>query len=253
MITTKVAIYGHYDSRGGGTAVRLPSNATGADLERAHQRYDEEFGYDPKEGYERPSAGDFLHVAEIHSEQELPEGELDWNYVGEAGQAGIVVRERTQEDDDADNEELQAQKMREWQRAYEAEASLRRSDPYQWQRQLDERIERGNREYEEREAIRRKEAVATLHNPVQLEFIPVDEEWVKQHQAIQDEHQAKLTEANLPWLNRTQEQEEKHREIGKWIATQDKAHQAKLLSRAKVIKRPIDANYGEDACGLILV
>jgi hypothetical protein len=46
----KVAIYGHYDSRGGAMAIRLPENATQEDLERAHREYDEQFGWGEEEG-----------------------------------------------------------------------------------------------------------------------------------------------------------------------------------------------------------
>lgn len=99
----KVAVFGHYDSRGGTTAIKLPDNPTEADVRAVLKRYDKEmFGIEDASdtiqttvyGMEArvvdqmvhkilypdttPSVEDFMYVAELH-------GVDDSMLVGEGG------------------------------------------------------------------------------------------------------------------------------------------------------------------------
>jgi hypothetical protein len=70
-----VAVFGHYDSRGGTTAIKLPNFPTFKDVEAAINRYDVEvFDIDitKREEHETPGLYDFLYVAELYGKLVMP-------------------------------------------------------------------------------------------------------------------------------------------------------------------------------------
>lgn len=94
----KIAVFGHYDSRGGTTAIELPDNATADDVKAAIRRYDVDvfgitepgddihttvYGMPAREadkmvhnllgGNESPGVEDFLYVAELYGTDRLEE------------------------------------------------------------------------------------------------------------------------------------------------------------------------------------
>jgi hypothetical protein len=98
----KLAVFGHYDSRGGTTAIPLPDNPTEADVRAAMRRYDlEMFGIDQPgdritrtvygmparvadqmvhelmHGDELPSEEEFMFVAELHGADGMEGADLE--------------------------------------------------------------------------------------------------------------------------------------------------------------------------------
>lgn len=95
----KVAVFGHYDSRGGTTAIRLPDNAVEADVAAAIRRYNRDvfgieeqgdriqttaYGMEARECDKQvhslmypdttPGVEDFMYVAELHGADEAADG-----------------------------------------------------------------------------------------------------------------------------------------------------------------------------------
>lgn len=74
----KVAVFGHYDSRGGTMAIPIPDDPTFQDLADAHKRYDLEVMCIPEDELsdcslypEPPSVEDYLFIADLHGDIEL--------------------------------------------------------------------------------------------------------------------------------------------------------------------------------------
>lgn len=102
MKKTLLAVFGHYDSRGGTSAIMIKEPSM-AEVKRACDAYNEDFGWNdtladykrwkalpPEEkaatifnwgwdptATEGPAADDFLFVAELHYEDELPDGDIE--------------------------------------------------------------------------------------------------------------------------------------------------------------------------------
>lgn len=79
----KIAVFGHYDSRGGTTAIPLPDQPTRNDVWESIRRYDLElFGYTKEDTFDYGSPGieDFLYVAELHGDLTDRPDDLDSEY-----------------------------------------------------------------------------------------------------------------------------------------------------------------------------
>lgn len=259
-------------------AIELPANPTEADLEAAMKQYDDDFGYDPDEGIDntfggmparevdkqvhammhgtiRPSEEDFLHVAEIHFEGELPEGELLRNY-SEEGEGGEILREYGPEDVEAERraamteEEREAQSA-EWKQKWDRDTEERERDPEEFER-------KSRMEHWQQIQADMTENKKTLENPVQLEYIAAGPELQRM-----DDDQNRLYEElslirNGPNYDRRPEdriaaEQQRVKEIEEAIAQNDEAQASWIRSQAKVITNPVVTSYGEDACGLILI
>ncbi len=94
---TLLAVFGHYDSRGGTAAIPITANSPG-DIQAAKDRYNRDFfGYDPKTDRaeragvgrqcdilvdqlvrdgETPADADFMYVAELYHRGEIPKVDL---------------------------------------------------------------------------------------------------------------------------------------------------------------------------------
>lgn len=91
MSKIKLAVFGHYDSRGGTTGMPLPDQPTEADVIEAVRKYNLAFGLDindpvsmkrdwpwlTDEPDTTPGHIDFLYVADLHYDGELPKGDLE--------------------------------------------------------------------------------------------------------------------------------------------------------------------------------
>jgi hypothetical protein len=70
MNKTLLAVFGHYDSRGGTMAVPM-KEATEEELKEAMKRYEKEFCWEPDDG-PGPAEHDFMFVAELHHPEDPP-------------------------------------------------------------------------------------------------------------------------------------------------------------------------------------
>jgi hypothetical protein len=97
----KLAVFGHYDSRGGTTGIRLPDAPTPADIDKTVKEYNKVFAWEdtlkeyaakpemwewnPTEPGSSPGENDFMFVADLWYDGNLPEGDLE--------EVGIVVKD----------------------------------------------------------------------------------------------------------------------------------------------------------------
>lgn len=94
MKSIKLAVFGHYDSRGGTTGMPLPDQPTVADLKEAFDKYNNDcfswgdtikeykadpsgWNWNPTEPWSSPADNDFMFVAELWYEDEVPDGDLE--------------------------------------------------------------------------------------------------------------------------------------------------------------------------------
>lgn len=112
MKSMLLAVFGHYDSRGGTMAIPIEANTPEA-IDKAKAIYDKDvFGYEPEtniaenagvgrqvdklvdqlmRGDQTPAEADYMYVAELHYPDDLdPEGELQTWHFGE-GNGGLDV------------------------------------------------------------------------------------------------------------------------------------------------------------------
>lgn len=170
----KLAVFGHYDSRGGTTGMPLPDRPTEADVLAAIRKYDRDlfgvgepgesiqttaYGMEAREcdkaahsiiyGDESPGASDFMWVAEIHGD--LLDGDLDDGnrhvLIDESNEPAPPGLAEWNERALATTKGLQGE---EWIKAYD---EFNRRDPKPPELTVTELIK------------------LTLNNPVQLEFV----------------------------------------------------------------------------------
>lgn len=108
MKSKLMAVFGHYDSRGGTTAIGLPDPATPADVKKTFDEYDRMFGveeevaqyeknpdawdFNPGDEAHRPSHQDFMFVARLH----YPD---DADIAGDLEEQGVVLIDEATEVD----------------------------------------------------------------------------------------------------------------------------------------------------------
>lgn len=105
MRSIYLAVFGHYDSRGGTTGMPLPDNYTPTDVQGAITAYNRVFAWeemlaeyranpevwqwDPTKPGPSPGENDFMFIARLWFKGELPDGDLE--------ESGIVVQDMDSE------------------------------------------------------------------------------------------------------------------------------------------------------------
>lgn len=216
----KVAVFGHYDSRGGTSAFPLPDQPTRADVLKACSRYLTDFcwdevikGTEDGETWCDPAQHDFLYVADLHGD--IPEPQY-----GDLEEMGSVIRDG--EPDEA---------------PYPPEGATRQS----FQPMFEEYIDR------------------SIANPVQLEYVPSmynhDIEVPMDHPL-----QVRMREVFGDAENRTHvwrsdetpEQKEAHDALNAEFKRLEGAEEARLAGLATKLKNPQHCRWDDDAYGFVL-
>lgn len=264
MTSVKVAVFGIYDSRGGTWAVPF-TDKEGLDAifkeMDDNQQQEMEYGckeygiplhrewvpnHDPNEygvmvmmEVPAPEEGDksrtasrqqFQFVAELHYEVEPPEGELELDWDG----TGAVLRE-----------------------SEGAEESTFDPEEYERQRQIELKMSPTEYLAHQRAQFEREFAkkMETLENPVQLEYIELQEGWdadIEEREKKREEYYKGLG-VHSGWDSRWTEEQSQlgtaWREEGDEF---EKEREARLASKCKFIRNPTHPRWDDDGCAFVL-